>query len=787
MRPHHVLLLIAALAACERPAGPDRPWEDRLAEARTPDARVQLLIATAEPLWAGSPDSATALLLLADAEPRNQLSRPALRALIAARSTWVRRTKDSSAVRYGHAFLDGVDAGDTLIRALALRMLAQAYGVRGLERPADSLLALAIDLAEASADSAAIVDSYADRMRTATAIGRPDLSLELSRWITRPYLTTPDSSARCTFLVNRANAFAQLAKLDSALADLEEARDISAAIGDSTVLASSCAMLGAYQNYTGQVVDAATNLHEAYRVAEAQGNPQLIAASAFNLALVYKQLKQYPAAYPLVLRAWQVADSIGMHDLAAIAHGARAVLWGEADSAQALVFGLPERRRYDTALVVLRDALRKVEALGNLQWVGIFEATIGEVLVSKHLPDEAEPHAVRAQEVTAAIGDQHMLAIAEHTLADIAFERRQWKQALGHYERALGIDRALGMKENAVHVLDRKSRVLEQLGRTTEALADGREAMELQKSYLNEGNMIAVARFEEQAAAARQQLADSLRARQRLLAERDQRTIAELSASRNRTAAWGVGGFAVLALGGGAFAWRTERRRKDAETASALARANERTAEEKRKAAEFQNAALRAQMDEHFISNTLNAVNAHLYTDDPDAASTLLQRFAQWIRTMLETSQHATIPLKDDLEALRTYLELQRSRLDGRFDFAVEVDPAIDTARVNVPPLVVQPLLENAIEHGVGPLKEGGRITLSAGLRNGSLLLSVEDNGVGRGPADEQPERSHRKTSLSTRIIRDQLELLRQRTGRAAELRTIDLPRGTRVEVLLPV
>ncbi|HQW86964.1 MAG TPA: hypothetical protein PLH93_07260, partial [Flavobacteriales bacterium] len=107
--------------------------------------------------------------------------------------------------------------------------------------------------------------------------------------------------------------------------------------------------------------------------------------------------------------------------------------------------------------------------------------------------------------------------------------------------------------------------------------------------------------------------------------------------------------------------------------------------------------------------------------------------------------------------------------------------------RVNVPPLVVQPLLENAIEHGVGPLKEGGRITLAAGLRNGSLLLSVEDNGVGRGPADEQPERARRKTSLSTRIIRDQLELLRQRTGRAAELRTIDLPRGTRVEVLLPV
>ncbi|MBK7940269.1 MAG: tetratricopeptide repeat protein [Flavobacteriales bacterium] len=268
--------------------------------------------------------------------------------------------------------------------------------------------------------------------------------------------------------------------------------------------------------------------------------------------------------------------------------------------------------------------------MGNLQWVGIFEATIGEVLVSKHRPDEAEPHAVRAQEVTAAIGDEHMLAIAEHTLADIAFERRQWKQALERYERALGIDRALGMKENAVHVLDRKSRVLEQLGRTTEALVDGREAMELQKSYLNEGNMIAVARFEEQAAAARQQLADSLRARQ-LLAERDQRTIAELSASRNRTAAWGSVASPCLRC---AVAPSPGARNADATMPRPHRPLPGPMSARPRRSARPPNSRTPpcgAQMDEHFISNTLNAVNAHLYTDDPDAASTLLQRFAQWI------------------------------------------------------------------------------------------------------------------------------------------------------------
>ena len=72
-------------------------------------------------------------------------------------------------------------------------------------------------------------------------------------------------------------------------------------------------------------------------------------------------------------------------------------------------------------------------------------------------------------------------------------------------------------------------------------------------------------------------------------------------------------------------------------------------------------------------------------------------------------------------------------------------------------------------------------------MRGGSLVLSVEDNGVGRKAASDSTDRKRKKSSLSTRIIRDQLELLRERTGRAADLRTIDLPQGTRVEVLLPV
>lgn len=786
MRIAFALLLMVVLGSCEGPGTTPATLAERLARAGAPDERVRLLLATAEPLWTHRPDSATALLDRADAEPRSALDPATVRTLITARMRWASRTKDTTAVTYGLGLLQEVGEADPLMRSAAERMLAQAYGTRGFFREADSLLVLAIADAERIGDSTAIAGGRMDRIHTALMTGRPVLALEIARDVAPDCMRSPDSTVRVQFLLHRANARVQVMELDSALADLQRARDLGLACHDSLSVAATSAMLGAYQNFLGRLDEASSNLILAYTIAERIQDAHLIAASAFNLSLVYKQTKQYAAAIPLLERAWHLADSVGKRDLAPLAYGARAVLWGEADSVQARVFGIPEHQRYDTALVVLKDAVKEVERTGNLQWVGIFEATIAEVLVSMHRPDEAEPHARRAQEITRLVGDQHVLAIAEHTLADIAFARGDWRQALEHYERAGSIDEALGLQENSAYVLDRKSRVLENLGRLPEALSTGRAALDAHKAYLSTENVTALARWEERAAAARQQLADSLHAQQRLTSERDQRTIAELSAARNRATAWGIGGFAMLALGGGAFAWRTQRKRRDAEAARALAEAHQRTTDEKRRTAEFKNAALRAQMDEHFISNTLNAVNARLYTDDPDAASELLARFAQWIRSMLEHSRHATIPLKDDLEALRTYLELQRMRLNGRFDFTVEVDPALDTARVTVPPLVVQPLLENAIEHGVGPLEGGGLITLGAGLRDGSLVLSVEDNGVGR-QAPPVADRRHAKSSLSTGIIREQLQLLRERTGRRAELRTIDLPQGTRVEVLLPV
>src|SRR5690606_23797129 len=132
-----------------------------------------------------------------------------------------------------------------------------------------------------------------------------------------------------------------------------------------------------------------------------------------------------------------------------------------------------------------------------------------------------------------------------------------------------------------------------------------------------------------------------------------------------------------------------------------------------KEAAQLETQALRSQMNPHFIFNALNSINAFVQKNDPDRATGYLTKFARLMRLVLENSRQAEVPLKDDLEALDLYLQLERIRSGEKFDHQIKVDPDIDQEFVMVPPLVVQPFVENAIWHGMAGKEGKGHITLS--------------------------------------------------------------------------
>lgn len=143
--------------------------------------------------------------------------------------------------------------------------------------------------------------------------------------------------------------------------------------------------------------------------------------------------------------------------------------------------------------------------------------------------------------------------------------------------------------------------------------------------------------------------------------------------------------------------------------------------------------ALRAQMNPHFIFNSLNSIQHLIIANKREAAVKYLNKFSLLMRNLLETSIEKSIVLSEEINLLRKYLELESLRFDHSFTYTIEVDASLNPDLIEVPMLVVQPFVENALVHGLLPKKEGFK-TLRVGFKkeNNILICEVEDNGIGR-------------------------------------------------------
>lgn len=205
---------------------------------------------------------------------------------------------------------------------------------------------------------------------------------------------------------------------------------------------------------------------------------------------------------------------------------------------------------------------------------------------------------------------------------------------------------------------------------------------------------------------------------------------------------------------------------------------------------EMERKALRLQMNPHFIFNALDSISSFIFRKEPKQAVRYLNNFAKLMRLTLESSMEHLHAVETEVSILKNYLELEKLRFGEKFDFAIEVDEAIDY-NIALPPMLVQPHVENAILHGLKPKSEPGFLKISFLLRGELLCCTIEDNGIGREKARSlQRKRDHR--SRATEINRDRIRLLRNSLSQEVELHIQDLrdqrgePRGTRVVLQLP-
>jgi len=207
---------------------------------------------------------------------------------------------------------------------------------------------------------------------------------------------------------------------------------------------------------------------------------------------------------------------------------------------------------------------------------------------------------------------------------------------------------------------------------------------------------------------------------------------------------------------------------------------------------DIQQKALRLQMNPHFIFNSLNSIQSYVLTKDVDLAVNYLGRFSQLMRLILSNSRESVVSLADELKAVQHYLEIEKLRFEEKFTYNILVDPEIDAEFTGVPPMILQPYIENAIIHGLVHKLTPGQIAIRFQQKGSWLLCSIEDNGVGRSKAAEIKRQSGLNSkSRGMMITKERLEILSKKSDEKFSVKVIDLkdengePAGTRVELLI--
>lgn len=211
------------------------------------------------------------------------------------------------------------------------------------------------------------------------------------------------------------------------------------------------------------------------------------------------------------------------------------------------------------------------------------------------------------------------------------------------------------------------------------------------------------------------------------------------------------------------------------------------------KIAETKMIALKAQMNPHFIFNCINTAQNFVVNNQKEQAYEYLSNFARLLRMVMENSAKTYIPLEDEIKQLRLYMELEAIRFSNKFSYSIHIDPQLEEGVFEIPGMIMQPLVENAIGHGlINRNDDKGELHLSLTLSGNNILCEITDNGVGREKAAEiKSQKNIRYQSAAIPNIKERISILQNENNSDIKLEIEDVIAdhqiaGTKVILLMP-
>jgi tetratricopeptide (TPR) repeat protein len=580
---------------------------------------------------------------------------------------------------------------------------------------------------------------------------------------------------------------------DKALKYYFEALQIARQIGDPGLLSECLSEIGIVYKNQGKFELALDYYARSLVYAEQTMDTSWIASSKVNLGNVYKEQGYLTLALTYYLEALSTLEPLG-HDrrIAACYQNIGDIYHKQHDFNKALEY-------YSRALSLAKntnDLVRETTCYMNIGFVyaglnafqearnfyekalDLFDKSgyshekddcfilIGDTYMGEDDAKTAERYYQKALDLSQSEGDMPKQSESLIKLGQIRAKEKQYREGIKLTQNGLQLAIQVGALDLQVEAYKTLSDIYDHQGQYDQSLKQFRIYADLKDSLFSAEKYRAITEMEMKY--------ESEKKEAQLALLEEQSEVQELRLSRRNRMMYTTGAVAALLLIIGYISFRNYRLRS------------------RQKAITMEQQLMRSQMNPHFTFNSLIAIQSYIYKQDPVKAGDFLAKFADLVRITLENSRVEFVLLEKELRMLNAYLELQSLRYDGMFDFSIELDEAIDPAETLIPPMMAQPFIENAIEHGLRHKKEHGNLNITIQKEKELLRFMVEDDGVGRQRANEiENKRKHQ--SMATGITRERLTNFEKKFRQKFVLQIEDLisetgeAGGTKVVLELPV
>ncbi len=511
------------------------------------------------------------------------------------------------------------------------------------------------------------------------------------------------------------------------------------------------------------------------QISEQTGDKEVTAASLTNIGIVYNRLDKYSKALEYHQKSLAMYEQLGNKQGMANAYGNIGIVYDNS-----LKPGL--------ALEYYKKGLALNETLGNKQRIAGALTNIAISYIALSMYPEAMDNLKRSVEIYEQTGNKTGIAVSLNYIGEIYFKApdsvlRSWGiSSSNRYNKAIEYNRRSLKVAVEIGDLAQQQDIWSSLANAYEAQKDFRQSLDAYKQFTllkdsisNDEKKEDITRlsmqyeFDKKEAIAKEE-ADNKQAlaaaeikRQRLV--------------KNTT----IAGAGILGLAS-IFSFIFYKRKRDAVE-------QQKEAELKAEVTDTEMKALRSQMNPHFIFNSLNSIADYIDKQDARTASYYTVKFAKLMRMILENSEKKEVSVADDLKALELYMQLEAMRMNNKFTYEIDVDENINTEETVIPPLLLQPFVENSIWHGIAKKQGEGKILIR--IKKGGEMINciVEDNGIGRirSEAESTAIQKEEKKSLGMKITKARIDILNRIKKTNAGVELIDLDEGMRVELKLPL